>query len=496
MPWYKAGTVSVVQNSNAVIGAGTSFIANSRVGDAFRGPDGGWYEVTNIASDTALSIAPNYQGSTNASGAYALAPMQGYVKDSADALRALVNQFGEQLAGLTDTDGLPEGSSNKYCTRARMMAELLTGISFVDSAVLPADGLLVALGKLQGQVSAKLPAAGGKLTGALNLAVPVSLASAAVVAIGAAAANTIGITGTTGIQGFDVIAAGARRTLVFAAALTLTHNATSLLLPGAQNVITAAGDSAVFESLGGGSWRCLSYYRASAAATGGVGRGYIDGLVMEFVSLTSIKIKAGSAFVPALGRNVTLTADKTLSPTLSASAFHHVYLFDNAGVGDIEISSTALPDPYFGSASQKTGDATRRYIGSFLTANNAAIWKFHHEGRRNFIRYIENLTTAPFLVLTGTAATTPTSVSCAAVVARSGHTVLASVYAGTGLYFSSSDSPTALSSTSWGVGYSTGPTTQYDLYLSRGAGVEQQFRYFGLAAAAVFTLVHGYYFDR
>jgi hypothetical protein len=26
------------------------------VGDAFLGPDGRWYEVTNIASDTALSI--------------------------------------------------------------------------------------------------------------------------------------------------------------------------------------------------------------------------------------------------------------------------------------------------------------------------------------------------------------------------------------------------------------------------------------------------------
>jgi len=103
MPWYKAGTVSVTQNSNTVIGTGTAFIANSRVGDAFRGPDGGWYEVINIASDTALAISPNYQGATNATGIYALAPMQGYVKDSADALRALVNQYGAKLAALGTT---------------------------------------------------------------------------------------------------------------------------------------------------------------------------------------------------------------------------------------------------------------------------------------------------------------------------------------------------------------------------------------------------------
>lgn len=103
MPWYKSGTVSVALNSNAVIGTGAAFIANSRVGDAFRGPDGGWYEVTNIASDTALSISPNYQGATNAAGTYALAPMQGYVKESADTLRALVNTYGTKLAALGTT---------------------------------------------------------------------------------------------------------------------------------------------------------------------------------------------------------------------------------------------------------------------------------------------------------------------------------------------------------------------------------------------------------
>lgn len=102
MTWYKTGTVAVTAGSNAVIGTGTSFIANSRVGDAFRGPDGGWYEVTNIASDTALSIAPNYQGATAAAGGYSLAPMQGYVKDSADALRAATQVIASGVADMQD----------------------------------------------------------------------------------------------------------------------------------------------------------------------------------------------------------------------------------------------------------------------------------------------------------------------------------------------------------------------------------------------------------
>lgn len=165
MPWYKAGTVSVVQNSNAVIGVGTAFIANSRVGDAFRGPDGGWYEVTNIASDTAMSIAPNYQGATYAAGTYALAPMQGYVKESADALRALVNQFGGVLAvlgqtpttagvraslNLSTTDGLSEGGTNKYMTAAGVRSTTLTGLDLtVKTPVVATDTLLISIGKLQ-----------------------------------------------------------------------------------------------------------------------------------------------------------------------------------------------------------------------------------------------------------------------------------------------------------------------------------------------------------
>ena len=102
MPWYSTGTVTATLNSNVVNGNGTSFAVNSRVGDAFRGPDGRFYEVTNIPSNTSITINPPYQGPT-VTGGYALAPMQGYVKDSADALRQFVNAYGSQLAALRTT---------------------------------------------------------------------------------------------------------------------------------------------------------------------------------------------------------------------------------------------------------------------------------------------------------------------------------------------------------------------------------------------------------
>lgn len=107
---------------------------------------------------------------------------------------------------------------------------------------------------------------GDTMTGALNFAAAVSVASAATCNIGPAASNLVTITGTTGITSFGVIAAGVTRQVTFAGALTLTHNATSLILPGAANIVTAAGDSAVFQSLGSGNWRCVGFQRASGAA--------------------------------------------------------------------------------------------------------------------------------------------------------------------------------------------------------------------------------------
>jgi hypothetical protein len=92
-----------------------------------------------------------------------------------------------------------------------------------------------------------------------------TLASASTVNIGACAAGYINITGTTTITAFDSVKAGTERTLKFAGALTLTYNATSLILPTAASITTAAGDVAVFRSEGSGNWRCVDYQRASGA---------------------------------------------------------------------------------------------------------------------------------------------------------------------------------------------------------------------------------------
>ena len=52
--------------------------------------------------------------------------------------------------------------------------------------------------------------------------------------------------------------AGMEVELRFTAALTLTHHATSFILPGGGDIVTSAGDVARFRCEGGGNWRCVS----------------------------------------------------------------------------------------------------------------------------------------------------------------------------------------------------------------------------------------------
>ena len=118
----------------------------------------------------------------------------------------------------------------------------------------------------EAQVTGFLPLAGGSLSGALNEAQGTNIASAATTNIAAATGNFVQVTGTTTITALGTAQAGTRRVVQFTGALTLTYNATSLILPGAANITTAANDVATFVSLGSGHWICANYARASGQA--------------------------------------------------------------------------------------------------------------------------------------------------------------------------------------------------------------------------------------
>ena len=160
-----------------------------------------------------------------------------------------------------------------------------------------------------------------------------SIASAATTDLASVNERFVTVTGTTTITALGTLSAGIERVLVFAGVLTLTHNGTSLILPGGGNITTAAGDVATMLSLGSGNWRCIDYQRASGAplATGtldAIGDAVASGTVaaanydqswtwqlttaartaMKFTESAASSSGAGSQFLCEIGTLATSTA--------------------------------------------------------------------------------------------------------------------------------------------------------------------------------------------
>lgn len=106
----------------------------------------------------------------------------------------------------------------------------------------------------------------GTWTSSINRGAAQTIASATTCDIGAALSEYVSITGTTTITGLGTVTAGTQRRVNFTGILTLTHNSTSLILPGGASITTAAGDTADFISEGSGNWRCLKYQKANGKA--------------------------------------------------------------------------------------------------------------------------------------------------------------------------------------------------------------------------------------
>ena len=105
-----------------------------------------------------------------------------------------------------------------------------------------------------------------------------SIASATTTDLGSTPHQSISITGTTTITAFGSSAmTGEIKFIKFAGALTLTHNATSLILPGGANITTAAGDCATARYEGSSNWRVLTYSKTDGTPVAIPSNVYVQG---------------------------------------------------------------------------------------------------------------------------------------------------------------------------------------------------------------------------
>lgn len=113
----------------------------------------------------------------------------------------------------------------------------------------------------------------------------VTLSSGATTDIGAQDSFFINVSGTATVTSFGTTYNGPRF-IRFTGTPTLTHNATTLICPGAANITTVAGDTCIVVPTGSG-WAIASYQRADGTAL-------VSSSVTDYLNSTRIDVASAS----------------------------------------------------------------------------------------------------------------------------------------------------------------------------------------------------------
>lgn len=282
------------------------------------------------------------------------------------------DQFRAKSLALIDILGLPD-ATNVSAALFAVAAAGLQGVIFQDAAANPS-----ATGRLGRNATALLfhdgtaartidflevaqTISGVKTyTATQQLGKGANIASAAALTLGTDG-NEFHVTGTTTITSISTKPAGTVITLVFDGALTLTHNATTLILQDSTNLTTAAGDVVTLLSEGSGNWR----EKARRLATGVSAANYcrVVGAVGATGSTTTYTFTAADMvlFYNPTSKIVEkiVTAQGSLTNTIttagpaaggrdqagafSASAYIYLYYIRNGDTISTVSSATAPP---------------------------------------------------------------------------------------------------------------------------------------------------------
>jgi hypothetical protein len=223
-----------------------------------------------------------------------------------------------------------------------------------------------------------------------------NVASAATCDIGATPSHRISVTGTTTITSFGTVP-NELRNVTFAGALTLTHNATTLILPGAANITTAAGDYALASSDSSGNWRVLAYNKADGTPVVGGSSGSPSSPQgrLTLTTLTPVMTASTSSattiyYTPYIGRFVPLyngstwtmtdvggelsqaTTDAAKSPAAcAANSNYDLFVWNDSGIYRLSRGPLWSSDTARGTGAGSTELA--RVNGILVNANSISI---------------------------------------------------------------------------------------------------------------------------
>lgn len=170
--------------------------------------------------------------------------------------------------------------------------------------------------------------------------------------------NYFDITGTTTINSIGTKGVGTVVKLHFDAACQLTHHATDLILPGAANITTAAGDEFEFTEYATGDWRCTGYALASGRSV---------------VSPSNASDSAAGVIEIAVQSEIETATDTVRAVPPGRMQYHPgvakawVYITTSGGV-----VTTAASHNVSSVTDNAAGDFTTNFSTAFSSANYAA----------------------------------------------------------------------------------------------------------------------------
>jgi len=218
------------------------------------------------------------------------------------------------------------------------------------------------------------------------------IASAATTTIGIhGAGDTIHITGTITITSLGVSTTGVKRTLIFDGVLTITHNATSLICPGGDNIITVAGSSidVVCENGASGYWRVVRVTHSSISFNeisylNGVTSAIQEQLNTKGESFFTKPFTGAPLFTKASVSTITIPiGTKVLvgAVLISVSGTAYTLSLNSVGVGALDTGAKAAGTDYYVYALEAGGfilSANATNPTGYTTANSRKIGGFHY----------------------------------------------------------------------------------------------------------------------
>lgn len=229
MSFATSGTIQLTNGSPNIVGTGTHFVRDLKAGMALLVINGTRIDVLPIdvapTDDTHATALNNYVGTGNSGLSYVILPFGQYMLDATNALASALSAF-QAYTNLAPTTG-------DY-------------LRYLGGTPVPT---------LQNSLQV--------ITDLLSNTNEANVASASTTDIGGAASPRVQITSTNTIASLGTTK-NAMRLARFAGALTMTNGST-LVLPGAVDLLTAANDTALFTSDNTSTpvWRLASYLRAN-----------------------------------------------------------------------------------------------------------------------------------------------------------------------------------------------------------------------------------------